>query len=130
MKLGPVGERLQALSGRRSDKARTRLVAEAIRLDVEREGEIERASAETRERLARYDTTGEHIANEDVQAWWLKTWGTPNDSSCPLLICEARMRRRLRSDPAQFAIRLTPGVAGLQERGGRRSALPNASSFT
>ncbi len=42
---------------------------EDIRPYVEREVEIERARVDTRERLARYDATGEYIADADVQAW-------------------------------------------------------------
>jgi predicted transcriptional regulator len=68
------------------------LVVEAIRLYVEREEEeIERARAETRERLARYDATGEYIADEDVQAW-LKTWGTRNEQQPPARIRKVRTR--------------------------------------
>ena len=43
---------------------------------------LERANAEARERLARYDATGEHIADEDVDGW-LKTWGTPREGPSP-----------------------------------------------
>ncbi len=58
---------------------------------MEREEEIERARAETRERLARYDATGEYIADEDVQAW-LKTWGTANEQQPPARIRKVRTR--------------------------------------
>jgi predicted transcriptional regulator len=66
-------------------------MVEAIRLYVEREEEIERARAETRKRLARYDATGEYIADEDVQAW-LRTWGAPNEQHPPTRIRKMRTR--------------------------------------
>jgi predicted transcriptional regulator len=56
-----------------------------IRCCVELKEENERARAETRERIARYDAAGEYIADEDVQAW-LKTWGTPGEQQPPTRI--------------------------------------------
>jgi predicted transcriptional regulator len=90
VKLEPeMRRRLQALG-----EARRRtphwLMCEAIRLYVEREEEVERARIETRERLARYDATGEYIAGEDVVAW-LKTWGTAREPPAP-----TRIRRNRR----------------------------------
>jgi predicted transcriptional regulator len=91
VKLDPrIRERLQAL-GQAKRRSPHWLMVEAIRLYVEREEEIERARAETRERLARYDTTGEYIADEDVQAW-LRTWGTPNEQQPPTRIRKVRTR--------------------------------------
>lgn len=58
------------------------LMLEAIRLYVEREEEAERANAEARERLIRYDATGAHVAHEDV-ASWLETWGTSRERPAP-----------------------------------------------
>jgi predicted transcriptional regulator len=58
------------------------LMCEAIRLYVEHEEQVERANAEARERLARYDTTGEYVADDDVEGW-LKTWGTSRERSAP-----------------------------------------------
>jgi predicted transcriptional regulator len=65
------------------------LMCEAIRVFVEREEEVERARLETRERLARYDATGEYVAGEDVVAW-LKTWGTPREKPAPTRIRRSR----------------------------------------
>lgn len=81
--------RLQALS---EFKRRTPhwLMVEAIRLYVEREEEVERARAETREAIERYDATGEYIADEDVEAW-LESWGTKAELPPP-----RRVRRRTR----------------------------------
>ncbi len=85
-----IRERLQAL-GQAKRRSPHWLMVEAIRLYVEREEEIERARAETRERLARYDATGEYIADEDVQAW-LKTWGTPSEQHPPARIRKVQTR--------------------------------------
>jgi predicted transcriptional regulator len=79
-----IRERLQAL-GQVKRRSPHWLMVEAIRLYVEREEVIERDRAETRERLARYDATGEYIANEDVQAW-LETWGTRSEQQPPTRI--------------------------------------------
>jgi len=87
VKMDPeLRKRLQALG---DAKRRTPhwLMCEAIRLYVEHEEQLERENAEARERLARYDATGEYIADDDVDAW-LKTWGTPRERSAP-----ARKRR-------------------------------------
>ncbi len=82
VKLEPeLRDRLQAL-GEAKRRTPHWLMREAIRLYVEREEEIERAKAEARERLARYDATGEYVADEDVDAW-LKTWGTERERSAP-----------------------------------------------
>ncbi len=67
------------------------LMLEAIRLYVEREEEAERERAITRERLARYDATGEYIADEDVQAW-LRTWGTSHEQQPPTRTRRVRTR--------------------------------------
>jgi predicted transcriptional regulator len=90
VKLEPeIRQRLQALA-----EARRRtphwLMCEAICLYVEREEEVERARIEPRERLARYDATGEYIGGEDVVAW-LKTWGTAREKPAP-----TRIRRNRR----------------------------------
>ena len=79
-------ERLQALG---EVKRRTPhwLMCEAIRLYIEREEEAEQAKAEARARLARYDATGEYVADTDVAAW-LKTWGASRERPAP-----ARRRR-------------------------------------
>ncbi len=91
VKLDPaIRERLQAL-GQAKRRSPHWLMVEAIRLYVEREEEIERARAETRERLARYDATGEYIADEDVQEW-LKTWGTAGEQQPPARIRKVRTR--------------------------------------
>lgn len=82
VKMDPaMRKRLQALGVARRRTPHW-LMLEAIRLYVEREEEAERANAEARERLARYDATGEHVAHEDV-ASWLQTWGTPRERSAP-----------------------------------------------
>ncbi len=85
-----IRERLQAL-GEAKRRSPHWLMVEAIRLYVEREEELERARVETRERLARYDATGEYIADEDVEAW-LKTWGTPSEQQAPTRIRKVRTR--------------------------------------
>lgn len=85
-----IRERLRAL-GEAKRRSPHWLMVEAIRLYVEREEELERARAETRERLARYDATGEYIADEDVEAW-LKTWGTPSEQQAPARIRKVRTR--------------------------------------
>lgn len=91
VKLDPaIRERLRAL-GEARRRSPHWLMVEAIRLYLEREEEIERARAETRERLARYDATGEYIADEDVEAW-LETWGTRGERQPPTRIRKARMR--------------------------------------
>jgi len=79
--------RLQAL-GECKRRSAHWLMVEAIRLYVEREEEAERARAETREAIERYDATGEYIADEDVDAW-LKSWGTKDELPPP-----TRVRRR------------------------------------
>jgi predicted transcriptional regulator len=66
-------------------------MAEDIRLKVEHAEEIERARAETRERLARYDATGEYIADEHVRAW-LETWGTRSEQQPPTRVRKTRLR--------------------------------------
>ncbi len=85
-----IRERLRAL-GKAKRRSPHWLMVEAIRLYVEREEDLERARAETRERLARYDATGEYIAGEDVEAW-LETWGTPSERRAPTRIRKARAR--------------------------------------
>jgi predicted transcriptional regulator len=74
-------KRLQAL-GEAKRRTPHWLMREAILLYVEREEQVERANAEARERLARYDATGEYIADEDVDGW-LKTWGAPRERPSP-----------------------------------------------
>ncbi len=83
-------ERLRAL-GESKRRSPHWLMVEAIRLYVEREEELERARAQTRARLARYDTTGEYIADEDVEAW-LETWGTAGEQRPPTRIRKVRRR--------------------------------------
>jgi predicted transcriptional regulator len=91
VKLDPgMRERLRAL-GEAKRRSPHWLMVEAIRLYVEREEEIERAREETRERLARYDATGEYIADEDVEAW-LKTWGTKSEQPPPVRSRKVRTR--------------------------------------
>lgn len=85
-----VRERLQALG-----KARRRtphwLMVEAVRVYLEREEEIERGKFEAREALARYDATGEYVADENVRAW-LETWGQTGESKAPARVRRARAR--------------------------------------
>ncbi len=83
-------ERLRAL-GEAKRRSPHWLMVEAIRLYVEREEEVERARAETRGRLARYDATGEYIAGEDVEAW-LETWGRASEQKPPARIRRVRTR--------------------------------------
>lgn len=91
VKLDPeIRRRLQAL-GQARRRSPHWLMVEAIRLYVEREEEIERVRAETRERLSRYDATGEYVAGEDVQTW-LETWGTPGERQPPARIRKVRTR--------------------------------------
>jgi predicted transcriptional regulator len=58
------------------------LMCEAIRLYVEREEQVEQGKLEARERLARYDATGEFVADEDVDGW-LESWGAPRERAAP-----------------------------------------------
>lgn len=91
VKLDPeLKRRLQAL-GEAKRRSPHWLMVEAIRLYVEREEEAERGKVEAREALARYDATGEYIADEDVQAW-LETWGTPEEKPAPKRTRRARSR--------------------------------------
>jgi predicted transcriptional regulator len=85
-----IRERLQALA-RAKRRSPHWLMVEAIRLYVEREEEIERGRAQTRERLARYDATGEYIADDDVEAW-LETWGASSEQQPPTRIRNVRTR--------------------------------------
>ena len=73
--------RLQAL-GQAKRRTPHWLMCEAIRVYVEREEQAEQATAEARERLARYDATGAFVADEDVESW-LKTWGTSRERTAP-----------------------------------------------
>jgi predicted transcriptional regulator len=79
--------RLQAL-GEAKRRTPHWLMCEAIRLYVEREEQAGKANAEARERLARYDATGEHVADDEVESW-LATWGSAREPSAPV-----RKRRR------------------------------------
>lgn len=83
-------ERLRAL-GEAKRRSPHWLMVEAIRLYLEREEALERERAETRERLARYDATGEYVADEDVQAW-LETWGKPVEQKTPGRVRKVRTR--------------------------------------
>lgn len=58
------------------------LMCEAIRLYIEHEEQVQRANAEARDRLARYDVTGAYVADEGVESW-LETWGTSRERSVP-----------------------------------------------
>jgi predicted transcriptional regulator len=60
-------------------------------MSEQRDDEIERSRAVTRERLARYDANGEYIADEDVKAW-LEAWGTPSEQQPPARIRKVRAR--------------------------------------
>jgi predicted transcriptional regulator len=82
VKLEPdLRKRLQVLG---DAKRRTPhwLMCEAIRLYVEREEKAQRANAEARERLARYDAIGAYVADEDVESW-LGAWGTSRERAAP-----------------------------------------------
>lgn len=82
VKLDPaIRQRLQAL-GQAKRRSPHWLMVEAIRLYVNREEELEREKAITRERLANYDATGEYIAGDDVDSW-LRSVGTPQEKSPP-----------------------------------------------
>ncbi len=75
MKLDPdLRERLRAL-GQAKRRAPHWLMVEAIRFYVEREEAEQSERAIARERLARYDATGEYVDHEDMMAW-LASWGT------------------------------------------------------
>jgi predicted transcriptional regulator len=49
---------------------------------VEREEQVEQGKVEARERLARYDATGEFVADQDVEGW-LKSWGASRERAAP-----------------------------------------------
>ena len=55
----------------------------------ENEEAFEHARVETRRRLARYDATGEYVADADVQAW-LATWGSMNERRQPARVHSVR----------------------------------------
>ena len=59
------------------------LMREAIWEYIEREEAAEHRNRETLERWERYETTGEYVDNETVMAW-LDTWGTAEESECPV----------------------------------------------
>ncbi len=65
-------------------------MVEAIRLYVEREEDVERVRAETREAIEQYDVAGDYVADDDVEAW-LESWGTKDELPPP-----TRIRRRRR----------------------------------
>jgi len=85
-------DRLQAL-GEAKRRTPHWLMCEAIRLYVEQEEQEEREHALVRERLARYDATGEYVAQEDVAAW-LKSWGTDHERSRPPLRVDPEVPKR------------------------------------
>jgi predicted transcriptional regulator len=84
-----IRQRLQAL-GHAKRRSPHWLMVEAIRLYVDREEELEREKAITRERLAHYDATGEYVAGDDVDAW-LRSIGASHEKSPP-----TRLRHRHR----------------------------------
>lgn len=86
--------RLQAL-GQAKRRTPHWLMCEAIRLYVEREENEERERAIARERLDRYDATGEYVAHEDVMQW-LKSWGTENELPPPKIRVDAEVPKRRR----------------------------------
>jgi predicted transcriptional regulator len=82
VKLDPtMRQRLQALGAARQRSPHW-LMVEAIRLYVEREEEEERENAIARERLARYDATGEYVDGDDMHAW-AASLGTGRELSEP-----------------------------------------------
>ncbi len=85
-------ERLQALGTARRRTPHW-LMCEAIQLYLEREEREERERALVRERLARYDATGEYVAHEDVDAW-LKSWGTDNELPRPRVRVDPEVPKR------------------------------------
>ncbi|MBF0530468.1 MAG: ribbon-helix-helix protein, CopG family [Deltaproteobacteria bacterium] len=59
------------------------LMKEAIRQFLDREEEAEHIRRDTLERWARYETTGETISHDVVDAW-LETWGMDQEGQCPV----------------------------------------------
>jgi predicted transcriptional regulator len=59
------------------------LMKEAIQQFLDREEEAEHLRQETLERWARFETTGEAVDHEAVEAW-LETWGTEGEGKCPV----------------------------------------------
>jgi predicted transcriptional regulator len=85
-------ERLQALGNARRRSPHW-LMCEAIQLYLKREEEEERERALVRERLARYDATGEYVAHEDVEKW-LKSWGTDHELPRPPVRVDPEVLKR------------------------------------
>ena len=82
VKLEPaLRERLKAL-GELKKRSPHWLMCEAIRRYIELEEEAERAKAETIERRAQFEETGEYVSHNDVDAW-LRTWGSKSKVRAP-----------------------------------------------
>ena len=74
VKLEPeLRDRLRALGAARKRSPHW-LMREAILRFVEHEEEAERGRVEALERLARFEESGEAVADRDVDAW-LRSWG-------------------------------------------------------
>jgi predicted transcriptional regulator len=84
-------ERLAALGTARRRSSHF-LMVEAIRSYLEREEYQERERAIARDRLARYDATGEYLRGDDVRAW-AESLGTSRELPPPKLRRRGRSRR-------------------------------------
>ena len=59
------------------------LMKEAIQQFLDREEEAEYIRQDTLKRWERYESTGETVSHDVVEAW-LETWGTEGEGKCPV----------------------------------------------
>jgi len=59
------------------------LMKEAIHQFLDREEQAEHIRQDTLKRWERYETTGETVSHDVVDAW-LDTWGTEREGKCPV----------------------------------------------
>lgn len=74
-------ERLKRL-GQLKNRTPHWIMREAIRAYLDQEECIETERVEDLDRWERYQTTGDHVSNEAVEAW-LRSWGTDEEDECP-----------------------------------------------
>jgi predicted transcriptional regulator len=86
--------RLQAL-GRAKRRSPHWLMCEAIRLYVEQEEFEAREAVIARERLERYDATGEYVEHEDARKWLLSL-GTASEQPAPRTRTDPEVPKRRR----------------------------------
>lgn len=77
-----VYARLKALADARQRSPHW-LMKEAIHQFLDREEEADHIRQETMKRWERFESNGEAVEHETVEAW-LKTWGTDQEGKCPV----------------------------------------------